>query len=104
MQSTPAYVSVTTAVVSGVIVFILGQIFQQHILEPIREFRRQQADAIYFALHFIELVNEDVTWDGEDKKAVKQMHAALIQSMELRGQLTNCTIATRSLDGARRMG
>jgi len=81
MKSTPIYVTVTTAVVSGVIVFVLGQIFQQYILEPLREFRRQRADAIYFVLHFIDLVNGDVAWDQEDKKEVKKMHAALIQSM-----------------------
>lgn len=83
MNAQPALITVTMAVVSGVIVFILGQIFQQYILEPIREFRRQKADAIYFAIHFIEFVNHEVDWSEEDRQTVKQMRAALIISAQL---------------------
>ncbi|MCF8478581.1 MAG: hypothetical protein K9G60_16255 [Pseudolabrys sp.] len=83
MNAQPALITVTTAVESGVVVFILGQIFQQYILEPVREFRRQRADAIYFAIHFIEFVNHDTDWNDEDRQTVKQMRAALIISAQL---------------------
>jgi len=83
MNAQSAIITIPTAVVSGVIVFILGQIFQQYVLEPIREFRRQRADAIYFAIHFIEFVNHEATWNDEDRETVKQMRAALIISAQL---------------------
>jgi hypothetical protein len=83
MNDQSALITVTTAVFSGVVVFILGQIFQQNILEPVREFRRQRADAIYFAIHFIEFVNHDTVWNDEDRQTIKQMRAALIISAQL---------------------
>lgn len=83
MGSQPALITVVTAVISGVVVFTLGQIFQQYVLEPIREFQRQRADAIYFAVHFIEYVNHETDWDDDDRKIVKQMRSALLVSVQL---------------------
>jgi hypothetical protein len=70
-------------IVAGVIVFLLGQMLQQFILEPIQEFRRQRADMIYFVVRFKDLTDSALAWEDEEKSNVKQMKAALICSVEL---------------------
>jgi hypothetical protein len=70
-------------IVAGVIVFFLGQMIQQCILEPINEFRRQRADTIYFVIRFRDLIDSDLGWDDEERRNVKQMRAALIYALEL---------------------
>jgi hypothetical protein len=71
------------SVVLGAISFVAGQIFQQYALAPIQEFRRQRADAIYFAVRFRDFAGSELSWDAEEKSNIKQMRAALIYSMEL---------------------
>jgi|GEM_PF-6997476 hypothetical protein len=70
-------------IVAGVIVFFLGQMLQQFILEPIKEFRKQRADAIYYVVRFRDLTDSSLVWDADEKNYVKQMRAALIYSIEL---------------------
>jgi len=71
------------AIVAGVIVFFLGQMLQQFILEPIKEFRKQRVDAIYYVVRFRDLTDSKLVWDNEEKNYVKQMRAALIYAVEL---------------------
>ena len=71
-------------IVAGVVVFLLGQMLQQFILEPMKEFRTQRADAIYFVARF--LTSSDFSkldWDRDEKSDIKQMSAALIFTIEL---------------------
>ena len=75
--------TVVWSVVLGAMSFVAGQIFQQYILSPIQEFRRQRADAIYFAVRFLDFSRSDLTWEAEEKTSIKQMKAALVYSLEL---------------------
>jgi len=71
------------SVVLGSLSFVLGQIFQQYILTPIQEFGRQRADAIYFAVRFMDLTNSTLSWSAEDKATIKDMKAVLYCSLEM---------------------
>jgi len=74
---------VVWTVTLGIISFVFGQMFQQYISAPLKEFRQQRADAIYFAVRFKDFPKSDLSWDADEKSNIKQMSAALIYSIEL---------------------
>jgi len=70
--------NVLTAVLVGVIVFLIGQTLQQFVLERIKEFNTQRADTFYYLVRV-----RDAKWDADEKRDIRHMRSALIYSVEL---------------------
>lgn len=69
-------------IVSGVVVYVLGQLIMQFLLEPIKKFNNDRGDVIYYLIRFMNIIdNKALAFDGEDKNTVKEMGAALVSSM-----------------------
>jgi hypothetical protein len=68
-------------IVSGVVVYVLGQMILHFVLEPIKEFNRQRGDASFLLLKFRAKIANASNDDPDLQSEIKEMGAALVSTM-----------------------
>jgi hypothetical protein len=69
-------------IITGVVVFVFGQIVQQFILMPIKEFNKERGDTSYLLLRYQPSITNA---SGRDTKALDDIHemgASLISTLD----------------------
>jgi hypothetical protein len=70
-----------SVIVSGVLVFVLGQSVLHFVFEPIKEFNKQRGDTSYLLLRYQAAITNASVLDKEDREQIHEMGAALISTV-----------------------
>jgi hypothetical protein len=68
-------------IISGVLVFVLGQAELHIVFEPIKDFNKQRGDTSYLLLRYQAEITNASALEKEDRAQIHEMGAALISTV-----------------------
>jgi hypothetical protein len=69
------------AIVTGVVIFVVGQVVQQFVLAPIKDFNKERGDTSYLLLRHQAVITNASARDAKTVDEIHEMGAALISTV-----------------------